>query len=78
MVTVAGSPGSTLIGTSAIMPPDVARIMDRPASFPVITPLALTDATAEFELLHSTLDAAEVPPDDLMLAVACTELPDES
>jgi len=60
------------------MPLDVARITDVPASFPVITPPLLTDAIAEFELLHITLDAAEVPADDVMLAVACTELPDRS
>ncbi len=47
-----------------------------PLRAPVTRP-ELTEATAGFELDHVTFDAGELPPEpSLILAVACTEVPD--
>jgi len=73
---LAGAPGTTVTTTCPVRPPDVAEIVAVPVRAPVTRP-ELTEATVEFELDHVTFDAGELPPEpSLILAVACTEVPD--
>ena len=66
----------TVTPTSPCMLPEVAEITDVPVSFPVITPVELTEAIAGNELDQVTFVAGEEPPAFAMLAVACTDIPD--
>jgi hypothetical protein len=47
-----------------------------PCRAPVIKPEELTEATVEFELDHITSGADELPPDPVIVADACTEVPE--
>ena len=49
---VAGAPGMTVTEICPVLVPEVARIVALPARAPVIKPVELTDATAEFALDH--------------------------
>lgn len=70
MVMLFGAPGTTVTSTCPVLLPDVAVIVALPLSVPVIKPLELTEAIAEFELDHVTLDA------DAFAMLACTVVPD--
>src|SRR6266498_1675592 len=73
---LAGAPGTTVTSTCPVRPPEVAEMVAVPLRAPVTRP-ELTEATAGFELDHVTFDAGELPPEpSLILAVACTEVPD--
>jgi hypothetical protein len=73
---LAGAPGTTVTATCPVKPPDVAEMVALPLRAPVTRP-ELTVATVGSELDHVTFDAGELPPEPLlMLAVACTEVPD--
>jgi hypothetical protein len=73
---LAGAPGTTVTTTWPVRLPDVAEIVAVPTRAPVIRP-ELTEATMEFEVDHVTFGAGELPPEpSLILAVACTEVPD--
>ena len=73
---LAGAPGTTVTTTCPVRPPEVAEIVAVPSRAPVIRP-ELTEATVVLELDHVTSDAGELSPEpSLILAVACTEVPD--
>src|SRR5688500_3131100 len=73
---LAGAPGTTVMTSCPVRPPAVAEIVVVPLRAPVTRP-ELTEATMGFELDHVTFGAGELPPDpSLILAVACTEVPD--
>jgi len=73
---LAGAPGTTVTTTCPVRSPEVAEIVAVPLRNPVTRP-ELTEATEAFELDQTTFDAGELPPEpSLILAVACTELPD--
>ena len=73
---LAGAPGTTVTTTCPVRSPEVAEIVAVPLRNPVTRP-ELTEATEASELDHVTSDAGELPPEpSLILAVACTEVPD--
>ena len=69
-----GSCASTVTSTDALLPPAVAVTVALPAFEPAVTtPVPITFATLESELVHETFRS--VAFDGLTVAVSCAERP---